>query len=228
MFSHVAGNVGRLWQSNATQKYCRLFIIFLPCACHRKSSEKKYFCTYHLVISLWLTVSRPNNLPEWDTAPMLQGVLHPGQQAKTDLWRCQAGLQVRWRWAAQHWNRKRAATDREVHTTAAAWRWRLLDWAPLHPTTPHGRDHKPRLPLAVLLAGWEQGQVQVFLSLCECIVCIISVHQSKCYEWSQGKQHSKRKCWWKISVVICDLDSMMQVLNWRNRHSFAISGEWEI
>lgn len=108
-------------------------------------------------------VSRPKDLSTWDRAPMLQGVLHPGQPAEADLWGCQARLQDGWRRVAQHWNGERAATDGEVHTAATGWRWRLLDRAPPQPTSVQSRDHKPRLPLTVLLAGWKQGQVQVFL-----------------------------------------------------------------
>ncbi len=136
---------------------------------------KKNPCTYRLVISLMLTVvSRPKDLSARYRAPMLQGVLHPGQQAEADLWGCQAGLQVGWRRLAQHWDRKRAATDGEVHKTAAGWRWKLLDRAPPQPTALQGGDRKPRLPLAVLLAGWKQGQVQVFLTfLTFCCLCRI-------------------------------------------------------
>lgn len=107
-------------------------------------------------------MSRPKDLPPRDRASMLQGVLHPGQQAEVDLWGCQAGLQVGWRGVAQHWNRKWAASDRKVHTTATRWRWRLLDWPPPQPAALQGRNQQPGLPLSVLLAGWKQGQVQVF------------------------------------------------------------------
>lgn len=128
-------------------------------------------------------VSRPKNLSAGDWAPVLQGVIRPGQQAETDLWGCQAGLQDGWRRAAQHRDRKRAAADREVHRTAAGWgRW-LLDWAPSQPALP-GRDHKPGLSLTVLLVGWKQGQVQVFFS------CVFFSFHSLCmnmFEWISGK-----------------------------------------
>ena len=114
---------------------------------------------------------RPNDLSAWDRAAVLQGVQHPGQQTDSDLRRCQADLQVGRGRVAQHWNRERAATGREVHTTAAGRRWRLLDCAPPKPTALQGRGHNARLPLTVLLAGWKQGQVQVCVSYlcCDCI-----------------------------------------------------------
>lgn len=155
----------RIWQCNRNILvpifclwHCKQLKIFLPHGYHRKSSENKN-PVFIILFSPRCSrlVSRAKNMPERDTASVLQGVLHPRQQAKADLWGCQTGLQVGRRRAAKHRDGKWAATDREVHTKAGAWRWRLLDRAPSQPATLQRRDVKPRLPLAVLLAGWKQG-----------------------------------------------------------------------
>lgn len=154
-----------------------LWVVYNPPAMWllQKVFRKKSLHLPSCYLPILTVVSRPDYLSEWDTATMLQGVLLPGEQTKADFWGCQEGLQVRRRWAAQHWNRKRAAADREVHTKAAAWRWRLLDWAPSQPTGPQGRDHKPRLLLPVLLVGWKQGWVQVFLSFSKHFTIYVNV-----------------------------------------------------
>lgn len=118
------------------------------------------FCPHGFNI-LHLSWSRSKDMPTRNRASMLQGVLHPGQQAEADLWGCQAGLQVGRRRAAQHWNGGRAALGRALHSSAPGWRWRLLDRSPSQPAAAQAGDHESRLPLTVLLAGWKQSQVQV-------------------------------------------------------------------
>lgn len=132
------------------------------------------FCT-HCFIALNLSWSRSEDLPPRNRASMLQGVLHPGQQAEADLWGCQAGLQVGRRRAAQHRNGGRAALDRALHSSAPGWGRRLLDRPPSQPTAAQAGDHEPRLPLTVLLARWKQSQVQVFviISIFSATLCVM-------------------------------------------------------
>lgn len=137
---------------------CKLSMMFYP----HWSKINSLAVILDLSVVLTPSASRSKDLSARNRASMLQGVLHPGQQAEADLWGCQAGLQVGRRRAAQHRNGERAAVDRKVHTSAAGWRRRLLDRSPSQPTATPGWDHKPRLPLTILLAGWKQGQVQVF------------------------------------------------------------------
>lgn len=133
--------------------YSCLFIISLPRGWSTKQNrgEKK------LVVFL----RRPEDLSAWDGAPVLQGDLHPGQQAEADFRGCPADLQAGWRRPAQYRDGEGAAADGEVHTAAACWRWRLLDRASTQPTTPQAGGLQSRMPLTVLLDGWKQGQVQV-------------------------------------------------------------------
>lgn len=109
------------------------------------------------LVSLMLTpVCRSKDLPAWDRASLLQGVLHPWQPTQADLRGCQSGLQNGRRRAAQHRNGKRAAADREVHPSAPGCRWRLLD-RPAAQSRPLPGWRQPSMPLPVLLAGREQG-----------------------------------------------------------------------
>ena len=105
---------------------------------------------------------RPPDLSPGDGAPLLPGLLRPRHPGAADLRGGPPRLPVRRRRAAQHRDGERAEAGGAFHPAAAGWRGGLLDRPAQEPPAKQARRRQPAsLPVAVLLAGRQQSQVQV-------------------------------------------------------------------